>query len=812
MAGDRLEMLLAQNVVTGIDFVHVDTTQTQLDVYFHVNPTTLAPPWTAAVDPTSVHISSLSTKATRPQVVVATTTWLTIDGRRVLRVETTSPGDFSRYALVIDSARIDRRFNDVAFSFKANCPSDLDCKVPPHACPPEAGVDYPVDYLARDFGSFRGALLDFAANRYPEWKDRLEADVGIMLAEVMAAVGDDMAYYQDRVARQAFLGTATERRSVRRIARLVDYEIDDGAAASCWLDVTVAGGAIAFIEAGTDVWAESDAGGRIFFEVGNGLTDVLASPPVTFQVRGDWNALAPHIWDEDETCLGYGATELWIRGHHQASLFPVGGASARWLLLRTFPTDASKPARNHMVWVRTTDVLEDRDQVFGQDVTKLAWDAVYATPFELDLEVLEVHANLVPTTAGVTKTARFSIGDASATDDAPAAIERDGAGGMITYRHTLADTDKLGLCWVKGDGKLVPEVRLFELVDSGGGGLVHGTEWLWRRAFVGVASSDSEDRHFSLEDGTWEVVRTWDRLAGRITHTDYRSGKGFTIRFGDGQLGRIPSAGTRFEVSWRIGNGAGGNVAADTLTHTELSDPASPRFTPAILAVTNPIVASTGRDPETEDHAVRLAPEAYRAVTYRAVRPEDYAEATERLEPIQRAGAELRFTGSWQTLFCTPDPKASSTLSETLREDVQDQLDRFRQAGRDAHVLDPVYAFIDLELTICIQPWAYPGEVKAEVVRRLVGEGHPWSAPGFFHPDHFTFGTPLNRSQLEATVQSVSGVRAIKLLNIRRRGHFAWRELSDPFYAPATNEVIGLENDPLYPERGSLRVVTEGGA
>ena len=44
-----------------------------------------------------------------------------------------------------------------------------------------------------------------------------------------------------------------------------------------------------------------------------------------------------------------------------------------------------------------------------------------------------------------------------------------------------------------------------------------------------------------------------------------------------------------------------------------------------------------------------VAPEAFRAVTYRAVRPEDYAEAAERLPWVQRAGATFRWTGSWLT-------------------------------------------------------------------------------------------------------------------------------------------------------------------
>ena len=79
-------------------------------------------------------------------------------------------------------------------------------------------LDFSIDYTARDFWSFRRALLDFASQRYPQWQDRLEADVGNMSAEVLSALGDEFAYYQDRIAREAYFETATERRSLRRPA------------------------------------------------------------------------------------------------------------------------------------------------------------------------------------------------------------------------------------------------------------------------------------------------------------------------------------------------------------------------------------------------------------------------------------------------------------------------------------------------------------------------------------------------------------------------------------------------------------------
>ena len=95
--------------------------------------------------------------------------------RLALEITVTRAGDFSIHQLLLNDARIDPFFNDVAFSFKQGCPSVFDCR---KDCTPDLldSIDYPVDYLARDFWSLRRSLLDFAAERYPGWSEPLEAD------------------------------------------------------------------------------------------------------------------------------------------------------------------------------------------------------------------------------------------------------------------------------------------------------------------------------------------------------------------------------------------------------------------------------------------------------------------------------------------------------------------------------------------------------------------------------------------------------------------------------------------------------------
>jgi hypothetical protein len=97
-----------------------------------------------------------------------------------------------------------------------------------------------IDYQARDYDSFRQALVDLIPAKLPEWTDRSEADFGIVLIELTAYVADILSYYQDRIANEAFLATAQERRSVIQHLRLIGYELAGAAPAAGRLSLLVA--------------------------------------------------------------------------------------------------------------------------------------------------------------------------------------------------------------------------------------------------------------------------------------------------------------------------------------------------------------------------------------------------------------------------------------------------------------------------------------------------------------------------------------------------------------------------------------------
>jgi hypothetical protein len=105
-----------------------------------------------------------------------------------------------------------------------------------------------IDYLARDYESFRQALIGLIPAKLPEWQDRSEADFGIVLIELLAYMGDILSYYQDRIANEAFLGTARERANVIQHLRLIGYELAGAAPAAARLSILAANNATGTVE------------------------------------------------------------------------------------------------------------------------------------------------------------------------------------------------------------------------------------------------------------------------------------------------------------------------------------------------------------------------------------------------------------------------------------------------------------------------------------------------------------------------------------------------------------------------------------
>jgi hypothetical protein len=473
--------------------------------------------------------------------------------------------------------------------------------------------------------------------------------------------------------------------------------------------------------------------------------------------------------------------------------------------------------------VRLISVTNTTDPVLGNLITRIKWDEAQALPFEMDLTTLFVRGNLIPATSGKTFSQYFITGadleeltlnqqtqlqaDANAEGvEILRAIEREGNEDSITYLCSLLHSEETNLVWLPTDDfRSFPEIHLDELEYIHPNWSIRQT-WTWRRSLVGVNSSADLDTDYTLDDGSWRRVVGYWRNGQEIIHEDYATGTGTTVRFGNDQFGLMPAEKTVFKVHYRLGGGQFSNVAPGAIKNF---DSAALNF---IEAVNNPLNAINGIDPEEFNHARQSAPQEFRTITYRAVRPEDYAEAAERLSWVQKAGAAFRWTGSWLTTFVTPDPKNAVIVSISQKNELLAQLNRFRQAGREAYTMDPTYADLDLEIEVCALPTVFAGQLKERIMLALFGKKGIVPVKGFFSPDRYSFGDPLQRSQLEATIQEVEGVNAVEEIRFRRRGVFDWKIFDQYEYDPGINAIIRVENDLLHPERGTLKIHIHGGA
>lgn len=778
---DRVLSVINSTTFNGIDFVEVVAPRT-LHVHF-LNKVAVADASLTAT------ITGGDSVPTVPLQQIANADWSTDpEGRPLLTLHALTDGDFSFYTLTIVAPAVDLILGVTTFSFKATCPSDFDCAPPPHVCPPDDRQAPPIDYLAKDFLSFRQALTEFSSLRYPNWVERSEADFGMMVAEVLSAVGDELSYLQDRVAAEATLPTATQRRSLVSLARLVDYEPLPATSASTVVQCTV--GAAGVVNAGTRLSALAPDGTKVPYEIGTGLADATH-----YQVAPIWNyTIKPYWFDDNQECWPQGATDLWVQGH--GFNFTPGQA----LLIQTdLPGDSLR-----QIVHLTAAGHETVDPIFltggsPTPVTHIVWGSDEALIRARDLTRTTIGGNLLPATQGQRFTEMFATGTPppSARDALPA-IARMAPNSSVSaetfvFRYPLG---KEPLSWLARSDVTVPpqpEIALQQLQPA-------PLAWEFATSLLGSLATDND---YTVDPVAWQVVA---RLpTGQPTQYDIAGDGGSTIRFGNDVFAASPADGDVFRVNYRTGLGSVGNVAADTITAIEAGGPG------LLRSVRNPFAVTNGADAETADHIRRMAPQAFRAVQYRAVRAEDYEAAAETLPWVQKAGTAFRWTGSWMTVFTAVDPLASEQISTAEHVQLVDLLNRRRLAGYESYAPPPQYISIDLRIEVCVLDGWLDGDVEAGVLARLGSSTRPDDNSGFFFADRFTFGTPLYRSRLDAAIQDVAGVSGVRAITYRQRGTFAGFVDLPEVLAPAPRQILRVDNDPSWPERGTIRVIAEGG-
>ncbi|MEA2687897.1 MAG: hypothetical protein QOD51_504, partial [Candidatus Eremiobacteraeota bacterium] len=141
-----------------------------------------------------------------------------------------------------------------------------------------------IAYRIGTFSTFRREMLNAVADPHlidplanpfylDGWHESAEGDYQTAFVELWAYLADVLTFYQERIANEAYIGTAAQRDSLLRLTALIDYVPKPGAAASALAAFTVAKGKTVSVPPSFRIGAKPEGSSPPpVFETTSGLT------------------------------------------------------------------------------------------------------------------------------------------------------------------------------------------------------------------------------------------------------------------------------------------------------------------------------------------------------------------------------------------------------------------------------------------------------------------------------------------------------------------------------------------------------------
>lgn len=382
----------------GIDYLEVGDDPTELTVYFLGRAPDLTP--ANVIIEGGSRIRNITVLA----VTIKRSDLPEFDDFMSVRVS--AEGDFSTYTLsildhdeqgrVIPRPDFDPRYSSIDFTFRLDCARGFDC-APQSVCAEIPATPPEINYLAKDYASFRQIIYDRLSLLMPQWKERHVPDIGVALVELLAYTGDYLSYYQDAVATEAYLDTARQRISVRRHVRLLDYPMHEGCNARAWLALQVVGDPQIDL---SDPYFITNARGALAL-VGPVITQEKLAEVTGQLPPGSWetfesvlkakvqfheshNEIHIYTWRESACCLPAGTTTATLVAIPPGELHLSPGDIVIFEEVIgpvTGSNDDADPSHRHAV--RLTRVTPVVDPLDGTKLVDVEWRPEDALPFPL---------------------------------------------------------------------------------------------------------------------------------------------------------------------------------------------------------------------------------------------------------------------------------------------------------------------------------------------------------------------------------------------------------------------------------------------
>jgi hypothetical protein len=629
-----------------------------------------------------------------------------------------------------------------------------------------------IDYLAKDYVSFRRLMLDRLAATAPYAISGHPADLGTVLIEAVATAADQLSYYQDAVATEAYLGTARLRTSVRRHARLLDYVMHDGCNARTWVAIEVAASAAGrVLPAGTALLSRVESQPAAL--PASSVLEVLSSGAQLFETLHDLQLQPAHnqmalFQSALPATLPLGTTTATLADDAEDLALRVGDVL---VFEETKGEDGGSPDPQRRCAVRLVSVQPGLDAKSGRRIVALRWGSADGLSCELAVARTRVSGNIVLADHG------YTLPDKEPVTVPACHFRASLSKGPLTWQRMVVvngqpepfDPSSAASSALPTDlppGTLLqPAIRLYDSSQR---------PWLPQRDLLG-SSPHASDFVVEVEDDGSTA-----------------------LRFGDGVYGKLPPA--ALAASYRVGNGSAGNIGAEALYHI-VSD------LPGLLRARNPLPAIGGTDGEPIEQ-VRLHAPTHLHLQERAVTTSDYELTVRSFPEVRSAKVVRRWTGSWYTLLVTVLRAGGLDVDSDFKQRLRAYLDQYRMIGHDVQISGPVQVPLDLQLTVEVATGFWRSSVL-EALRNALGSSMVGGQLGFFHPDRAVLGQPLFLSQLIAAAMKVEGVSWAQASGFRRyNGPSA---LGDGVIRFREFEVPLVQNLAGRPERGTLEIAIGGG-
>jgi hypothetical protein len=692
---------------------------------------------------------------------------------------------------LVNVPQVDQFFAHAPFTLDSRPSVTIDPKpVPSLAARTQHAAE--IDYLTKDFNSFKQLMLDQLSLVVPQWKERHETDIGMVMVEIMAYAADYLSYFQDSVGTEAYLSTARRRVSVRRHARLLDYPLNEGCNARAWVYFDINGSDPFILPAGTPLLTRGRRDSTL--TVADSLDEALKGEPVQFETMYQSKLYPAHnrmdfyTWGAGEVVLAAGTTTATL-----VNYFPYLQAGDVLIFEETAGVLIDEIANNerrrcHAVRLSETPKLIT-DPLFGnKEVTQITWYAADALPFDM---VISAQNQSDGTGAATVALGNIVLADQGRTITPPERVCLPSS-ALGPFSPRLAYT---GLTFSVPYDPSAQEVSAATTIKQ---------DPSTARPAISLREVSVDDRDDGQPD-PFASEEVWmsrsDLLESGPFAQDFvvetENDGSIYLRFGNDRQGARPAPGSVFDVTYRVGNGVYGNVGPNTIRRVVLDNAGF------INDLRNPLEASGGTDPESLDEVRLNAPQAF-DTQERTVIPDDYTTIAKRFPGVQNATTRIQWTGSWQTAFVHAQREDGRPLDAAYRDALLDFMEQYRIIGADVEISAPYYVPLTIELAVYVGPRHPQSAVLRNLVETFSTSTLSNGRHGFFYPGNFTFGQPVYLSRIIAAAMHVPGVVRVEPILFKRLGQPSQNEIKTGILNINALEIARLDNDARAPENGTI--------